>query len=56
MKNVDMTVLMTGGTGFIGSHTAVALLQAGERVVLLDSLINSSAEIVSRVEVITGLR
>src|SRR6266550_6066297 len=53
MKNVDMTVLLTGGTGFIGSHTAVALLQAGERVVL-DSLINSSAEIVSRVEVITG--
>ena len=49
-----MTVLLTGGTGFIGSHTAVALLQAGERVVLLDSLINSSAEIVSRVEVITG--
>ena len=54
MKHVDMTVLLTGGTGFIGSHTAVALLQAGERVVLLDSLINSSAEIVSRVEVITG--
>jgi UDP-glucose 4-epimerase len=54
MKNVDMTVLLTGGTGFIGSHTAVALLQAGERVVLLDNLINSSAEIVSRVEVITG--
>jgi len=49
-----MTVLLTGGTGFIGSHTAVALLQAGERVVLLDNLINSSAEIVSRVEVITG--
>src|SRR5882762_12003664 len=43
MKNVDMTVLLTGGTGFIGSHTAVALLQAGERVVLLDNLINSSA-------------
>ncbi|MBV6305507.1 UDP-glucose 4-epimerase GalE [Candidimonas humi] len=50
------TVLVTGGAGFIGSHTTVALQQAGYRVVVLDNLCNSSASVLSRVERITGAR
>lgn len=49
-----MTILLTGGTGYIGSHTAVELIVAGENVVLLDNLANSSAQIVERIERITG--
>ncbi|OWT53966.1 UDP-glucose 4-epimerase GalE [Candidimonas nitroreducens] len=50
------TVLVTGGAGFIGSHTTVALQQAGYRVVVLDNLCNSSASVLERVERITGAR
>jgi UDP-glucose 4-epimerase len=49
-----MNVLLTGGAGYIGSHTAVELLQAGHDVVVVDSLVNSSEEAVRRVERITG--
>lgn len=49
-----MNVLLTGGAGYIGSHTAVELLQAGHDVVVLDSLVNSHEEAVRRVERITG--
>lgn len=49
-----MNVLLTGGAGFIGTHTAVRLLGAGHNVVVLDSLVNGSAEAVRRVERITG--
>jgi len=49
-----MNVLLTGGAGYIGSHTAVELLQAGHGVVVVDSLVNSSEEAVRRVERITG--
>ena len=49
-----MNILVTGGAGFIGSHTCVELLQAGYRVIILDNLINSSKEAVRRVEKITG--
>ncbi len=48
------TVLLTGGTGFIGSHTAVQLCQAGYGVVLLDNLVNSKHAVVQRVQNITG--
>jgi UDP-glucose 4-epimerase len=48
------TVLLTGGTGFIGSHTAVELIQAGYRVVLADNLSNSSADVAQRIGRITG--
>ncbi|MEE2044676.1 NAD-dependent epimerase/dehydratase family protein, partial [Nocardiopsis tropica] len=48
-----MNVLLTGGAGYIGSHTAVELLQAGHDVVEVDSLVNSSEEAVRRVERIT---
>lgn len=46
-------VLVTGGTGYIGSHTAVALIEAGYEVVLIDNLSNSSKDVVSRIETIT---
>ena len=48
-------VLVTGGAGYIGSHTVVELLQDGRPVVVLDNLCNSSAESLRRVERITGL-
>ena len=50
------TILVTGGTGYIGSHTCVALIQAGDDVVILDNLYNSSPKVVDRIETITGKR
>ena len=49
-----MNVLLTGGTGYIGSHTAVVLANAGHRVTLFDNLCNSQRDVVSRLEEITG--
>lgn len=49
-------ILVTGGAGFIGSHTTVALQQAGYRVVILDNLSNSEVSVVDRIERITGVR
>ncbi|TFZ52112.1 UDP-glucose 4-epimerase GalE [Serratia proteamaculans] len=49
-----MTILVTGGTGYIGSHTVLALLERGEDVVVLDNLSNSSEESLHRVEKLTG--
>lgn len=49
-----MRFLLTGGAGFIGSHTCVALLNAGHEVVVLDNYANSSPESLHRVEKITG--
>jgi UDP-glucose 4-epimerase len=48
------TVLVTGGAGYIGSHTVIELQKAGHDVVVLDNLCNSSAEALKRVERITG--
>ncbi len=48
------TVLVTGGAGFIGSHTVVELLNSGYGVVVIDNLSNSSAESLNRVQKITG--
>ena len=48
------TILVTGGTGFIGSHTWVVLLDAGYDVVIVDNLSNSKKEVVSYIEKITG--
>lgn len=49
-----MNVLLTGGTGYIGSHTAVALSLRGHRVVLLDNLSNSSVEVVDCLAEVVG--
>lgn len=48
------SILVTGGAGFIGSHTTVELLNAGYSVAVLDNLVNSSRESLERVEKITG--
>lgn len=49
-------ILVTGGTGYIGSHTVVELQQAGYPVVIIDNLSNSSADVVDGIERITGVR
>lgn len=49
-----MHVLLTGGAGYIGSHTAVELLQQGHTVVIADDFSNSSPEVLRRIEAITG--
>jgi len=49
------TILVTGGTGYIGSHTCVELLQAGYNVVIVDNLYNSSKEVLNRIETLTGI-
>ncbi len=49
-----MKILVTGGAGYIGSHTCVELLEAGHDIVVLDNLCNSSPIAVKRVEAITG--
>ncbi len=48
------TILVTGGTGYIGSHTCVELLNAGYDVVIMDNLYNSSQSVLKRIESITG--
>ncbi|MGH8280538.1 MAG: UDP-glucose 4-epimerase GalE [Gammaproteobacteria bacterium] len=51
-----MKVLVTGGTGYIGSHACVELVRAGHQVTVLDNLSNSSLVVLDRFEQITGLR
>lgn len=51
-----MKVLLTGGTGYIGSHTCVQLLEAGHEVVIIDNLYNSKAVVLDRIEKICGRR
>ena len=48
------TILVTGGAGFIGSHTCVELLESGYDVVVIDNLSNACEESLKRVEKITG--
>ena len=50
-----MRVLVTGGAGFIGSHTAIALIEAGHEPVLVDNLSNSNRSVVARVGEISGI-
>lgn len=49
-----MAILVTGGTGFIGSHTVVALLDKNEDVVIVDNYVNSKPEVLNRIFKITG--
>ena len=53
-EDVVMRILVTGGAGYIGSHTCVELLNAGHEVVVVDNLCNSSEKSLERVEKITG--
>lgn len=49
-------ILVTGGTGYIGSHTVVELQQSGYDVVIVDNLSNSNADVVDNIEKVTGIR
>ena len=51
-----MTVLVTGGAGYIGSHTVVELLSAGHETIIVDDLSNAKLDVVDRIETITGKR
>ena len=51
-----MNILVTGGAGYIGSHTAVKLIEAGHTPIVVDNLINSSAESLNRIQQITGIK
>jgi len=48
-------ILVTGGTGYIGSHTTVELQQAGYEVIIVDNLSNSNIETLDGIEKITGI-
>ena len=49
-------VLVTGGTGYIGSHTVVELQAVGYEVVIIDDLSNSTADVIDNIEKISGIR
>lgn len=51
-----MKILVTGGTGYIGSHTCVELINSGHEVVIVDNLYNSSIEVLDKIEKITGTK
>jgi UDP-glucose 4-epimerase len=51
-----MKILVTGGTGYIGSHTVVELQQQGYEVIIIDNLSNSSAGVIERIAMITGIK
>lgn len=49
-----MSILVTGGTGFIGSHTVVELVEAGEDVIIVDNFVNSKPDVLEKLKEITG--
>ena len=49
-------ILVTGGAGFIGTHTVIELIQAGHQVVVVDNLVNSNRKSLEVVERITGVK
>ena len=51
-----MKILVTGGTGYIGSHTCVELINSGHEVIIVDNLYNSSIDVLDKIEKITGIR
>ncbi|EKC61200.1 NAD-dependent epimerase/dehydratase, partial [human gut metagenome] len=53
MEETVLKILVTGGTGYIGSHTCVELLNKGYEVVVFDNLYNSKIDVVDKIEKIT---
>src|SRR5690625_7322387 len=51
-----MKILVTGGLGFIGSHTVVELVESGHEVVIVDNLVNSKIEVLDRLADLTGVK
>ena len=51
-----MRILVTGGLGFIGSHTCVELSKKGHEIVIVDNLYNSKEEVIDKLEQITGIK
>ena len=51
-----MSVLVTGGVGYIGSHTTIELIEAGREVIIVDNLSNSNIVVLDRIEELTGVR
>ena len=49
-----MSILVTGGAGFIGSHTCVELLDAGEDIIIVDNFINSKPEVLNKIKKVTN--
>ena len=49
-------ILVTGGTGYIGSHTTISLIEQGYEVILIDNLSNSDIQVIDRIQAITGVR
>lgn len=56
MDTTKKTILVTGGTGYIGSHVAIDLINAGYKVVIVDNLVNSKVTALDRIEKITNVR
>ncbi len=54
MKN-KLNILVTGGTGYIGSHTCISLIEAGHSVVIIDNLSNSKKDVIDKIKFITGV-
>ena len=54
MKDTKIKIAVTGGCGYIGSHTIVDLLNAGYDVISIDSLVNSSESVIEGIQKITG--
>ena len=53
-KKDIINILVTGGCGFIGSHTCVELLEKGYSVIIVDNLINSSSQVIKKIEIIVN--
>ena len=56
MKSMKQQILVTGGTGYIGSHTVVELINEGFETIIVDNLSNSSADVIDNIEKITGIK
>lgn len=56
LQGIIMSILITGGAGYIGSHTAIQLIESGHQIIIFDNFENSHPEVINRIEKITGKR